>query len=380
MPIGYILIVLAQPFNLFFLTLLVFPVKKRIYSLYVYILHLFTVIQFEIVGCNTTGWLYTFYTVLAGILEFTVPYIIAKYYLRSLRWKSTFMYFIFGGITNSVLGIIVTHFNYGRDYFSAYLRYDLNGVSALYGLFYLAIAIFFNVIMALIYRRFIIKENILFEKFYRIITLFFMTVVVLSGIFFKYDAASMDNNIQWYYSYFMPTFIVILICIMAIFFVQQEKKRIKKTYSNIMYENKAERGDSNKKVCIFNEGSKINVYLNSIVKELKKKGFAIEIISYMSERISVPDEDIIIKELSDVIAYVEESKAKEYSYIVINFKKINGGLVIHMEYNKRMALRHIYRLLKREYISVLDKYYRYEKTGTVTDEIMLLYPDNSVKK
>ena len=54
MPIGYILIVLAQPFNLFFLTLLVFPVKKRIYSLYVYILHLFTVIQFEIVGCNTT--------------------------------------------------------------------------------------------------------------------------------------------------------------------------------------------------------------------------------------------------------------------------------------------------------------------------------------
>ena len=144
-------------------------------------------------------------------------------------------------------------------------------------------------------------------------------------------------------------------------------------YKRIASVKKDERGDSNKEIKIFLEED-VNLYLNNTVKKLKDKGFAVDVISYMAERVSIPtDSDQFLCTLEGIFENVLQNKCPGKPYAVICIKKKRDDLIIHVEYNKSSVKQVFARLFTGEHLFVLNDCYRYDETGITRDEITLLY-------
>lgn len=384
MSIAYLIMMLGQPFGFATITGLVFPYKKRRDVAYVYFIHLAYIMWVEYIRLNAPDKIYGYFYLVFNLIEILLPLLFAKFFHRSALWKTTFCYLAMGVLNNQVNQMIImacfknSKISACRNIYVAFINYlnrNVNRMTLRGAIYYFVYSVAIFLIMALIYRRMTTKERENSEKIYRLIYSMIAIVLVGSNVALRTAREYMGQSTFVFWEIIVPLAEVMAVTGLIIVFAIQEKKTVSIKYRNIQRHMKEERGDSNKNFEVF-ANENVNTYINFNINTMKNSGIAVDVISYMGDRISLPvEDDSMISELDKIFTWISNNISEEMAYMVMGIKREKNALVIHFEYNHRKRLKFLSQLIKSEYMYISDDYYRLEQHELMRDEIMLYYPE-----
>ena len=243
---------------------------------------------------------------------------------------------------------------------------------------FLILVIYFisSAIVAFVFRKIITRDKESNERIFRVLFFVYTLGNMILILIYKTNLMNMERDIRGYYMVVTPlVFAVEFISIIGVI-VWNKKRIVENKYRSISAIQKTQRGDSNKKIQIFNEqNDRINKYLNRKVQGYKASGIGVDVISYLTDEISCPiDEKEFLMELDQIFDGFEDVRKGERTFLVIGFKIKKEGLIIHFEYNLNDPSHIFSRLLEREYIRIAADHFRLDRRCILTNEILLLYP------
>lgn len=373
MSLGYILVVMCMVMGLVLKIGIVFPLKKKIYVFYTSLVYSIYIFSFEIWLDRQTsfGFVTSLEYLLFGLFEVLLMVFFVMAFSKSATWKTITLCFLMVTFEDMISAVFLCVIPYVGDNFEKFLIGDNYGVSTFSGIMIFVLMAFYYFFFAIIYRHFIKKDNYKMEKYYRILFVGLLGMVVYPSVSGKLRMF-LSGDITVYN--FMFTFSIVGIgWLFVLIYRKYENHHID---SNIAYYAKKEsRGDSNKEIKLFEEDSELNAYLNECVNKIKNMGIYVDVISYLADTISLTVNDRIIKrELYESFKEIEEYIYRKKPYSVICFKKNRSGIFIHIEYNKKPRGIVLSKMFNRDYLSVHKDYYRYDISGRDKNEITFFIP------
>ena len=435
MSLGYLMIILSQPLILMAPTAITFSWRKRIYIVYTFLICFAFNLGTELLGPELQRsrlWFLFFCS-----MELTLPYLFGRFFLNDLTWKSAVFYEIIALFINLFSTNIIRIIPVTRHDFFKYLEYKGRDVSIAGGLLIFFIFQFVAFAISYVFRKLLTSSNQSHEKIYMTVYFIYMVIALISAVTTKSGKIDIDEGMSLFFYYLLPVIILINIVIIIIALTVHQKRHVANIYKGIVLQKKEDRGDSNKQFRIFEDGSVLNDYFTQRISKYKKQGVAVDIISYLPERISAPvGEEEFIKEMDKVFAEYEENRKAEGlrwcraggkaeglswrkaggkaegqkwcrtggkakgrkssddkrdkplrgkntadgtdvrigSYLVISFKMNKNGIIIHLEYDHISNWNFFTKLFEREYVSFMNDYYKFEKQSLMTNEVLLMYP------
>ena len=371
--ICYIMILSVQAVNLTLITALVLPYKRKISILYTFLTHISIILTIDVMRLITNDETYALVFIAANLIDILIPFLFAKHFVKSLLWKSSLCYLLTGILSNLAFHIILMLTPLGNDTLTAYLSENWRSFTLPGALIYVAASLAGFFLVSLTARKFIRTDRQSAEKFYKIIYIAIAIILIVSDIITRLNQGYSGERYAIFWTIVIPVIYILAMAGVIAFFIYSDKKRNEELYRKAFSSEKSERGDSNKEIRLFLD-DELNRYLNEKVKALKDSGKAVDVISYISDRISAPiNVSAMISLLDSVFDNIIQSKVTHSPYAIICFRLQNDRLVIHFEYSKASSISLIKKLFSREYLYIYDYYYRLDETGILRDEITFLF-------
>lgn len=376
--ICYLLIVAVQAVSLTTITGLVLPYKRKIHILYTYLIHLGIIVFIDIVRYFASDEVYAVAYIFFNIIEVLLPYIFARYFVKSLLWKSSFCYLVMGVINNLAFHIVLMQIPIGTATMAAYIDVKWQLFTLPGAIVYVLSALFSYFTLSLINRKIIRTDKQFMEKYFRLIYIIISVLISGSNVLTRTDRDYYAPGYTLFWTKIVPAINILAVIGLVLFFIFSEKKKNENQYKNLIASRLTERGNSNKEINLFLD-DELNVYLNDRVGRLKESGTAVDVISYMSEKINSPlQNEVLIHILDEIFTGIDNSRNMKQPFTIICFKKQAGDMVIHFEYSKSAKFNTLKKIFTREYLYIYNDYYRLDEIGLMRDEVTLLFRYNKM--
>jgi len=371
----YILMLLAQPVSFAAITGIVLLVKRKRYILYSYLIHLLYIAVVEVFRSYAGDRVYAVAFVFFNLTEVVLPLIFARYFVRNLTWKAAFYYLFLGTADNMIYQSLIVRTGAGRAAFEAYLDCRWSEIALSGALLNVLVMLLVYFTVALLGRFSARKAVEAMERYYRPIYIVLSALLVAGNVIMRTSRDYADNHPEFFWTILVPVVDILAIAGLLLFFISFGKEGLKDICEKLRRVEKSERGDSNKEIRIFNEDW-INRYFQHRTDELKRKGLAVEIISYMPCRISVSlEESRWMPCFEDVLLSLRE---KRTVYFVMVFRPLGDSIVINMEYGDGSFHRR--NMLNRDHLTVFRDHYLYEQQERGHGSVTLLLPCKVAEK
>ncbi|MCR5214599.1 MAG: hypothetical protein K6E10_09290 [Eubacterium sp.] len=375
MSLGYLLIILVQPLVAIVPMAVTFSIRRKRYIIYSYLAYLSYIFGLEFINRFEQTEKHEWYFLAFGLLELFIPVIFSRFFLNNQTWRSSVLFYVIGLISNSISYKLILCFPITQKSFDLFINYKRNSVelpsAILIGVIYASVTF----LISFIFRKLLSGEKQSQEKIFCFIYILYIAISAVTVIGIGPKPQMSEDEINKFYGLSVPLLTLFLLFICFIFFFLWERNHVSNKYRKLTTEKRNEKGDSNKSISVFEDGSPLNEYFNNKINELKAKGVTVDVVSYLSEKINTPEDyEKFIREIDNLFLKFDTVRAKRHPFLVMSFKINKEGFMIFAEYNHRGNGTLISRLMQKEYLYVMENHFLLYRRCLLSDEILLLYP------
>ncbi|MBR1508514.1 MAG: hypothetical protein IJ619_10980, partial [Eubacterium sp.] len=223
--ICYLLIVAVQAVSLTTITGLVLPYKRKIHILYTYLIHLGIIVFIDIVRYFASDEVYAVAYIFFNIIEVLLPYIFARYFVKSLLWKSSFCYLVMGVINNLAFHIVLMQIPIGTATMAAYIDVKWQLFTLPGAIVYVLSALFSYFTLSLINRKIIRTDKQFMEKYFRLIYIIISVLISGSNVLTRTDRDYYAPGYTLFWTKIVPAINILAVIGLVLFFIFSEKKK-----------------------------------------------------------------------------------------------------------------------------------------------------------
>ena len=365
--LGFIIYALAQPLNLTFLVLNTFPHKRSSSAVRTYLLYSCFFISFIFIRLYLFERGEDFWYLVIVNTELLVVLGVAYAELRGYLWTNFIQLVIMGALITTIGRFILMQSALTKDYYQSLVMlpegYNIPLNAAIYGV---AITFLNAFILTNIFSFFVLKYSYQIEKICKVLSIILAIAYNMSAII----AHPLDNVDSWnmFEIVVIPTLYII---VTAILFVLYNIFKNREWEKNIVLL-KEEIDSASNEDTAQEDNIKLRRFISLIRNKYERKGVVIETnIDVRSDSADyVSNKDIRIL-FYDILRQIDSEIKPRGAYLVINIKCNSENMLVHFEYSKKRVSRIADRIKKNNLLFVSDLYYKYEKKGVSSNEIIV---------